>query len=113
MGKLTLPALLLGSSLLTTSALADDLKLVMGTLTFHPWNEGEGGNARQLVSVKNDTKSLIKWIRIECGFLQENKLVGVGHDLIKNLLIGETGYLVIQGSAATAPDRADCRIVPE
>ena len=73
---------MLGAALLATPAMADNVELTKGKMS------REGSYVVQYVTVKNNATVPVKVIMVECGFLQDNELVGTGLAAFRNVLPG-------------------------
>ena len=71
--------------------------------------KGEFRDGEQMVAVKNNTTSMMKRVRVECGFFRDNMLVGAHGTSITNLLPGQTGYSYTV-TGARGVTSVDCRI---
>jgi hypothetical protein len=80
------------------------LTLAIGQLS------SSGTFAKQVVSVKNETARAFQFIKIECGFFSQGRLIAADFGLIQNLSSGGTGFTQVLASASANADTSQCRI---
>jgi hypothetical protein len=63
----------------------------------------------QVIAVKNNSPSLIKRLRVECGFFKNGQLMAAHDNFTDNLASGQTGYVEIFVMVSPV-DSTKCRI---
>ena len=99
--------------LLGTSAQAADnrfkFEVLVGKLTSKARTTGY--TLRQTVQVTNNSKSMAKQIKIDCGFFADGRLIASDYGIILNLSPDTTGYTdVVKQESDEPANKAECRI---
>jgi hypothetical protein len=83
---------------------AGSLDLVTGQLTH------AGDYSTRVMSATNNTGQQLAYIKLECGFFRDGKLLAVGMGFAQNVEKGQTAYVEVLANHAPGADRTDCRL---
>ena len=65
---------------------------------------------KQVVSVKNESGSAIRFVIVECGFVRQGRLNAAASAAIASSASGATGFTEVLAATDASADRAQCRI---
>jgi hypothetical protein len=85
------------------AAQAAEVDIAYGQLRIEP------PYSTQVIAAKNNSASLIKRLRIECGFFKNGQLMAAHDNFTDNIAAGQTAYVEIVVMVSPI-DSANCRV---
>jgi hypothetical protein len=82
----------------------EGLTLAIGKLSFG------GSYITQVASVKNDSSTAFKNVKVECGFFRQGQLIATGFSFVENLGPRSTGFTDVLARSDASSERSECRI---
>ena len=102
--EIIIGALVVALSIPHLASAQSGLQLELGLLSH------SGSYLKQVFSVKNTSAHTYSWIKIECGFFSDGRLIAADSGILENLVAGGAGFGQVLARHQSSADRADCRI---